>query len=281
MGVALVGKGDYEAAEKLHREALEMARRLPGLGDRGLELHVRRLANVLEDRGKSGEAEPLYQESLALCRKVFGAVHPQVAFALDNLALHFRGAGDRARAEPLFRESLAMLQKIYGPEHPEVAQTMGNLADFLVYDRESSMAASPAELAEAEALHRKALEMNRRIRPDHPYLADNLTALAYLRHLAHDEPEAERLVREALRIYRLKLSEEHSKIVDANRRLALILVARGRPREAEPLLLECYRVLAAQGESPKDKEAVRKDLVLLYGVLGKPDLAARYRATGG
>ena len=143
------------------------------------------------------------------------------------------------------------------------------------------MAASPAELDEAEALHRKALEMNRRIRPDHPYLADNLAALGYLRHLAHDEAEAEPLVREALRIYRLKLPEEHSKIVDANRRLALILVARGRPREAEPLLLECYRVLAAQGESPKDKEAVRKDLVLLYGVLGKPDLAARYRATGG
>ena len=141
-----------------------------------------------------------------------------------------------------------MLQKVYGEEHPEVAQTMGNLADFLTYDKGPSPRGGKADFAEAEALHRKALEMNRRIRPDHPYLGDNLNALAELRHLAHDDQEAEKLAREALRIYRLKLSEEHPKIVDGKRGLGEILLVLGRPREAEPLLLECQKVLAADGE---------------------------------
>jgi eukaryotic-like serine/threonine-protein kinase len=250
VSVAVAGRGEYEAAEKLEREVLAMARRLPGLPDKSLEVYVRRLANTLEDRGVSDEALPLYQESLDLCRKAYGQVHPQVAFALDNLGLHFSAVGDLARAEPLFRESLAMLQKVYGDDHPEVAQTMGNLADFLVYDKKPSPG-SKAELEEAEALHRKALEMNRRIRPDHPYIGDNLNALAELRRRAGDLSEAERLARDALRVYRLKLSEEHDKTVRAKRELADILVDQRRPREAEALLLECRAALAAGGNDTK------------------------------
>jgi hypothetical protein len=182
------------------------------------------------------------------------------------------------RAEPLYRESLAMLRKVYGEEHPEVAQTMGNLADFLAYDKGPSPRGSRADLEEAETLHRQALEMNRRIRPDHPYLGDNLSALAQLRHLAGDEVEAERLVREALRVYRLKLSEEHTKTVAAKRKLAEILMARRRAPEAEPLLIECYRALSTgRPEGARELEAVRRDLVELYGLLGKPALAAKYR----
>ncbi len=118
--------------------------------------------------------------------------------------------------------------------------------------------------------------MNRRIRPDHPYLGDNLNALAELRHLAHDDKQAETLVRDALRIYRLKLSEEHPKTVDAKRRLGEIVLALGRPREAEPLLLECYKVLGADGDDSKGLQAVRKNLADLYAALGRPELAAKY-----
>jgi len=276
VAVALSAKGDYEAAETQHREALEMARRIPDLGDRRLEAYVRRLANVLEDRGKSAEAGPLYQESLELSRRGYGAVHPQVAFALDNLALHFMAVGDLERAEPLFRESLAMLEKVYGREHPEVAQTIGNLADFLIYQKGPLPQGGQPAFAEAEALHLKALEMNRRIRPDHPFLGDNLNALAELRHIAKDDTRAETLVREALRIYRMKLSEAHPKAVDAKRRLGEILLALGRPREAEPLLLECHKALAADGDDSKALQAVRKNLADLYVALARPELAAKY-----
>jgi serine/threonine protein kinase/tetratricopeptide (TPR) repeat protein len=277
VAVALTAKGELEAAEKLHREALEMGRQLPGLGASNLEPLVRRLANVLEDRGQSEEAGPLRVESLALCRKAYGQVHPQVAFALDNLAIYTESVGDHEQAGRLYRESLAMLQKVYGADHPEVAQTMGNLGDFLAFTKGPSGSGSPADFEEAAGLHRKALEMNRRIRPDHPYIGDNLNTLSELRHRAGDDQEAEKLVREALRIYRLKLPEEHSKIVNAKGRLGEILLARGRPIEAEAVLLECDRALATAGNSKaKDLEAVRKNLAQAYRLLGKPALAAKY-----
>jgi eukaryotic-like serine/threonine-protein kinase len=276
LAVALARGGDPAAAEKLEREVLAMARTLSGLPERSLEVYVRRLANTLEDLGKSEEAEPLYLESLDLCRKVYGQVHPQVAFALDNLALHYTAVGDHARAEPLYRESLAMLQKVYGNDHPEVAQTMGNLADFLTYDKSPTSGTRKADLAEAEALHTKALELNRRIRPDHPYIGDNYRALAELRRRAGDLREGERLAREALRIYRLKLPESHAKIVAGKLTLAEILVSLRRPKEAEPLLLECHEALAGKSESVKDLEAVRKSLVEAYRLLGEPALAAKY-----
>lgn len=107
-------------------------------------------------------------------------------------------------------------------------------------------------------------------------------ARCQLRHLAGDQDEAERLVRDALRIYRLKLSEEHPKIVGAKRRLAEILMARRRPQEAEPLLLECHEALASAGAgSAKELAAARKNLVELYESLGKPALAEKFRALGG
>jgi non-specific serine/threonine protein kinase/serine/threonine-protein kinase len=276
VGVALARKDELAAAEGLHREALDIARRLPDLDGRRLEPYVRRLANVLEDLERSAEAEPLYLESLELCRRSYGPEHPQTAFALDNLALHFTAMGDAARAEPLFRESLAMLQKVYGEEHPEVAQTMGNLADFLAYDKGPSKLGSPADFEEAEALHRKALAMNRRIRPDHPYLGDNLAALGALRHVAGDHREAERLLREALRIYRLKLGEDHAKILDAKWRLGDILRALGRPKEAESLLLECHAVLEASRSGSRTLDGVRQSLAGLYRSLGQPERAALY-----
>jgi tetratricopeptide (TPR) repeat protein len=172
-----------------------------------------------------------------------------------------------------------MLQKVYGPDHPEVAQTMGNLADFLTFTKGPAARGSLADFEEAEGLHRKALELNRRIRPDHPYIGDNLTALAQLRHRAGDDREAEELAREALRTFRLKLPEEHRKVARAKGRLGEILVARGRPNEAEPLLLESYRSLGGAGsEWQDDLETVRKNLVEVYRRLGKPALAAKYGA---
>jgi hypothetical protein len=125
-----------------------------------------------------------------------------------------------------------MLRKVYGEVHPEVAQTMGNLGDFLAYTKGPSPSGSPADFEEAEALHRGALEINLKRRPDHPYTGDNYASLAHLKHRAGDDLEAERLVREALRIYRLKLSEENSKIVAAEKELEEILQSPGRPVEA-------------------------------------------------
>jgi tetratricopeptide (TPR) repeat protein len=170
-----------------------------------------------------------------------------------------------------------MLQKVYGEEHPEVAQTMGNLADFLTYNKPASSPTRPAELAEAEALHRKALAMNQRIRPDHPYIGDNYRALAELRRLQGDPREGEALAREALRIYRLKLPEGHEKVIAGQQGLAEVLITLERPKEAEPLLLEAHAALSGRPGGESQLVAVRESLALVYTALRQPARAAEYR----
>ena len=160
-----------------------------------------------------------------------------VAFALDNLAIFLDLSGHPEKAEPLYRESLAMLRRIYGEEHVEVAQTMGNLAEFLLDTKGPDQGGSAADIEEMESLFRGALTINRRFRPRHPFVGDNLSSLAALESQRGDHRQAESLSREALRIYRGKLSESHSKTVSERVQLGEILLAQGRPREAEPLVL--------------------------------------------
>ena len=276
VGVTLSARDDPAGAEPLYREALAMARELPDLDPENLEVHVRRLAVVTEELGNQDEAESLYLESLALSRKAHGDEHPRVAIALDNLAIFYDYADDHAKAEPLYRQSLAMLRKVYGEEHPEVAQTMGNVGNFLLGAYGPENGGTIEDLAEAEALLRGALAINRSFRPEHPFTADNLSSLAEIRVVANDLAEAERLSREALRIYRIKLTEGSGKTLREKARLGSVLTKRGRLGEAERLIREAHVALGELPEPSASAEVVLESLVELHEAKGEADTAARY-----
>ena len=108
---------------------------------------------------------------------------------------------------------------------------------------------------------REALEINRQFRPQHPVVGDNLSGLADLESQRGDHRQAERLSRDALSIYRLKLSESHPDTVSEKMQLSEILLTRGRPREAEPLALEAYRALA-DGEATSEVVAGALEILI-------------------
>jgi tetratricopeptide (TPR) repeat protein len=156
---------------------------------------------------------------------------------------------------------------------------MGNFASFLIYSKGPSERGSRADFEEAEQLLHQALEMNRQFRPDHPFTGDVFADLGELRLQEGNHVEAERLIREALRIYRLKLPERHRKIVFAKSQLGEVLLALGRPEEAEPLLLDSHKALTAEfKEEDEEIELVVENLIELYEAWGKPEKAAEYRA---
>jgi len=277
VGVALSGQGDAKGARELYVDALAMARRLPDVEERDLEGFVRRLAIVLDELGDE-QAESLYRESLELCRRIYGEEHARVAFALDNLAIFFDLSGHPKQAEPLYRESLAMLRRIYGEKHVEVAQTMGNLADFLLDVRGPREGGSAADVEEMESLLHGALQINRRFRPQHPIVGDNLSSLAALESQRADHRKAETLAREALGIYRAKLSESHSRTASQKVQLGEILLSQGRPREAQSLALEAFRALRSPDRNPDDLEEALGLLVRTSDELGRKEAAKEYRA---
>jgi predicted ATPase/DNA-binding CsgD family transcriptional regulator len=111
-GVLARYQGDYERAETLCRDALELALTLD---DRMCVAEAYTgLALIGSARGDEAEAETRYGEALAIYEGL--GAQAATARALDRLALHFVICGEFDRARPLFERSFALFQRL-GDSH--------------------------------------------------------------------------------------------------------------------------------------------------------------------
>ena len=107
-GVLAHYQGDYDRAEELCREALELSR---SLGDaKGVAEANTGLALVLRTRGDYPAAEKLFREALAVYEDV--GDERGVARALDRLAMCLLVAGDGVGARALFERSLELFRRL-------------------------------------------------------------------------------------------------------------------------------------------------------------------------
>ena len=92
--------------------------------------------------------------------------------------------------------------------------------------------------------------------------------------------EAEKLLREAVRIRTENMPETHFLRATANGALGELLTAQKRFPEAEPFLLRSHESLkrSQTANSPRTRLALQR-LVNLYEAWNKPDQAAPYRAS--
>ena len=116
--------GDYDVAETLFTEAIEVKRRLFGMKHPEIALGLNNLALVLHDEGNLKRAEATYRQALEMQRELLGDVHPDVANTLNNLAFVQDDRGDLKGALETERQSLAVYQQLFPGDHPEVARIM-------------------------------------------------------------------------------------------------------------------------------------------------------------
>ena len=254
---------DYNAAEPMYREALQLSRRL--YGDRHSEVAVSLsdLAQVLRDRGDYDAAEPVAREGLALWIGLYGENHIEVATSTDILARVLWLKGDREDAEALYRRTLAMRRELLGSDHPRVVGALQTLATLLQeLDRP----------VEAERLFIEALEKSRDLYgEDHAYNAVSLRGLAELREAGGDLESAESYYRQALAVRQRIHDADHWRIAEAKSALAACLTARGTFEEAERLLQESYPVLLDErGEEDEATLRALDHIRALYVQMGNP-----------
>ena len=111
-GVLAHYQGDYDRAEELCRDALELSRSLNDA--KGVAEAETGLALVLRTRGDYSAAEKLFREALAVYEGL--GDEGGVARALDRLAMCLVVAGDMERARPLFERSLGLFRRL-GDSH--------------------------------------------------------------------------------------------------------------------------------------------------------------------
>ncbi len=263
-------EGNYGAAERFFREALEMLRRL-GLEDSENVNYVNNLATILAHRGELAEAEELYRWGLEIREAVDGPAHPRVATSLRSLGNVLYLGGDFEGAEPLLRRALMIRRGFYGPQDTKVAA---------VLDKLGSVLAARGGDEEAEACFNEALAIRlERLGEDHGDVARSRKNLAALLLTRGDLAAGEELLDRALATLRQVKRSGDWEIADAESLLGAYLLRRGRYQEAEPYLIASYPTIKEiRGEQAIYTRVALRRILELYEAWGKPEKLASYRA---
>ena len=217
-------------AESIYRRALAIDEAAGDAGKGNVSRDLNNLADLLHSAQRNPEAEQLYLRALDSDEHTLGPDHRDVARDLNNIAILLQDQGKDADAESVQRRAIAILEKLQR-ENPaqatsDLASALSNLATSL----------SPDRVSEAEALYRRALELNENeFGTEHPYVAVNLNNLAEALRISGKYEEAEALLRRALSIDERVLGPQHPTVATLLNNLAKVLRDTNRPSEAESL----------------------------------------------
>ena len=159
LGAAYHDAGDFEKAETILREAVEIGRAQSGPAGDFRYPAFRALSATLLKREKFDEAVTVSEASLRDVEARYGADDWQTNMARDQLALAFYLAKRPKDAIPLSRTCLRYAEDRFKPDGPETIRFRNNLATSLL---------AAGEYLEAKALFEQSMAIARaRLRPEH------------------------------------------------------------------------------------------------------------------
>ncbi|HEY4366539.1 MAG TPA: serine/threonine-protein kinase [Steroidobacteraceae bacterium] len=220
---------DFKAAERSFETCLQIRTEQLGTG-RGSEqiaLPLDNLALIAQQRNDYVRAEQLLREALAIDRRMLGEDHPQYIRHLHHLASVMWDRGDLRQAEDLYRQSIDLSKRVLGAIHPETIDAMSSMGTLLM---------ETGRLDEAQGIFQSILEADRRLRPQHQYVGNDLENLGRLAFRKQQFAVAETHFREALAIYNVKFAPGNGFIAATQTMLGHSLLAQGRPKDAETVL---------------------------------------------
>ncbi len=272
LGSLLDNKGD-KTAEAYLREALPYASQLTGKDRAVLAMLNNDLSVVAYRNGDLDEAERLLRRAIDEYRKLPAGSYSEMGASLSNLGGLLVKKGRYAEAEPFIREGLEVRRKLLGNSHMDTAMSLYRLSDLL-YTTGDYRGAEDAARESVQIFHRAFTTPQ-----DNLYFAAPLTQLGLVLNKTGRSREAEARLREAFEIRTRLLPSGHQLIGTSDGALGECLTTQQRYAEAEPLLLDGYRIMkSSAGErDPRTVEVIRR-LITLYEAWGRPQEAERRRA---
>ena len=271
---AFTAGGALPQADSALLEVLRIKRRVYPPGHTQIAATVAARGAVLREEGRLAEAEGLMREALDDLASAEGADHPRVAELRNDLAAVLKLEDRPAEAEPLYRDALRVYEDRYGAAHWFTSIVRGNLA-WVVFQQ--------GRLAEADTIYAATAAAQRAARPGTVETAETLLDFAEVRAAAVDPAGAVGLAQEALDILLATVGTEDLRTVRARNAAGINLARLGRHEEAETQLLASHATLERLLErDPAERTRgylayVETLLGQLYGLMGRPDDAARFR----
>ncbi|KFY90176.1 hypothetical protein V498_06140, partial [Pseudogymnoascus sp. VKM F-4517 (FW-2822)] len=223
-------RGEYLAAERVGRVAVEAYEKVLGLEQLDTLNSVNDLGLVLERQGKYEEAEAMHRRALEGKEKVLGVEHPSTLISINNLGLVLLSQSKYEEAEAMNWRALKGKEKVLGLEHPETLTSVDNLG--LVLSRQG-------KYEQAEAMHRRALEGKEKVvGVEHPSTLISINNLGLVLLSQSKYEEAEAMNRRALRALKGKekvLGLEHPETLTSVDNLGLVLSRQGKYEQAEAM----------------------------------------------
>jgi tetratricopeptide (TPR) repeat protein len=214
-----------------------------------------RLAEALRLRSKFAEASALFAEALAATRKLFGENSGRATYILDSMAKIRWAQGRLVEAESLVRQAIVMQSEVYGLHHASTGYSRTALAAIQIARHEYVKAES--ELRAALAVFASALP------PDHPYVSSAEYYLGEVMLATHRPKDAERYFESAMN--RSQRADEPAwRVARSATGLGEALYRQGRADEAEPYLIDSYRVLAADRNADEGPRAASRERIVRF-----------------
>lgn len=262
----LYAVAEFEEAERLIRESIEIADAEYGRQSEVAALGLNNLGAVLRAQGRLDEAEPVMREALLIRERLFGPNDLAVAETLNNLGYIQRLRGDMPGCVEALTRSLQIRETVLGQGHPLVAQSTSNLAVTLH---------SQGDLDRAAPLYGKALAgLRAALDEGHPDIASTLLSFGLLQQTREDSAAAEPLLRESFEIRVVALGEADPRTVRSRIELGRCLTRLGEHREAIELLRVSLELIGAEGRYREDALA---GLIEAYEAAGMPEEAEALR----
>lgn len=258
-------------AESYLREGLQYSHQLTGKDHVIAAMLYNDLGDVAYRKGDLSEAERMGRAAIDEYRKAPEGKYVEMATTLSNLGAVLIREGKYDDAEPFVREGLDLRQKLLGNAHPDTAMSFFRLSDLL-YKKGSYQAAENAARESVEIFNRVYTDPN-----DKVYFANPLMELGMIMNKTDRPKKGEVYLREALEIRRHLLQAGNQLIGTTEGALGECLTMQKRYAEAEPLLLDSYKILksTAVDHDPRIGEAIQR-LTTLYKRWGKLEKSAEY-----
>jgi serine/threonine protein kinase len=274
-GFALVrrAQGDSKEAEALLREVLTLAPDVSPDQKNGVGVARAVLALTLADQGKFDEAITIVRERIAAIRERKTEAPPELAANLTGLGSFRLENEQTGESLESLREAEAIYRKLYSHANLQLGDNLRLQAQALFAEGKHSEA--EARITETLTIYRAATG------PQFINFATALVVEGWICSKTDRIDEAEKLLREAVRIRAENMPETHFLRATANGALGEFLTAQKRFPEAEPFLVASYESLKkSQTENSPRLRRARQRLANLYDAWNKPEQAATYRAEG-